>query len=66
MPNKDKTRADRRPIAFELAASQRDEIASSQLIELHSIRASQGRIAGYRIGRDQSAGRIEVAQHRCR
>jgi len=26
------------------------------LIELHSIPASQGRIAGYRIGEEQSAG----------
>jgi len=37
------------------AAEQRDERASFQLIELHSFPASQGRIAGYRIGRDQSA-----------
>jgi len=35
---------------------QRDELASSQWIELHSIPASQGRIAGYRIGEDQSGG----------
>jgi hypothetical protein len=32
------------------AAEQRDEIAASQLIELHSIPASQGWIAGYRSG----------------
>jgi len=36
------------------AAEQRDELAASQFIELHSIPASQGRIAGYRIGQDQS------------
>ena len=38
------------------AAEQRDELASFQLIELHSIRASQGRIGGYRISEDQSGG----------
>ena len=38
------------------AAEQRDELAGLQLIELHSIPASQGRIAGYRIGHGQSAG----------
>jgi len=32
------------------AAEQRDELASFQLIELHSIPASQGGIAGYRTG----------------
>src|SRR5215472_7837199 len=37
-------------------AEQRDELATSQLIELHSVPASQGRIAGYRIGSGQSAG----------
>jgi hypothetical protein len=37
-------------------AEQRDEVASFQLIELHSIPASQGRFAGYRMDRDQSAG----------
>jgi len=30
--------------------------ASPQSIELHSITTSQGRIAGYRIASDQSAG----------
>jgi hypothetical protein len=34
------------------AAKQRDELAPFQLIELHSVPASQGRIAGYRIGAD--------------
>src|SRR5260370_18741933 len=38
------------------AAEQRDELTSSQLIELHSIPANQGRIVGYRIGEDQSGG----------
>jgi hypothetical protein len=38
------------------AAEQRDEFAAPQLIELHSISASQGPIAGYR-SEDQSAGR---------
>jgi hypothetical protein len=31
-------------------AEEREEIAPFQLIELHSIPASQGRIAGYRTG----------------
>jgi hypothetical protein len=31
-------------------AEQRNEIAAPQLIELHSIPASEGRIAGYRTG----------------
>jgi hypothetical protein len=35
---------------------QRDELAAPQFIELHSIQSSQGRFAGYRMGRDQSAG----------
>src|SRR5260370_26415292 len=35
-------------------AEQRDEIASFQLIELHSIPASHGRVPGYRIASDQS------------
>src|SRR5262249_52897634 len=38
------------------AAEQRDELAAFQLIELHSVPASQGRIAGYRIGEEQSGG----------
>src|SRR5215468_10129897 len=38
------------------AAEQRDELAPFQLIELHSVPASQGRIAGYRIRNDQAGG----------
>jgi hypothetical protein len=38
------------------AAEQRDELAPFQLIELHSIPASQDQFAEYRIGEDQSAG----------
>ena len=38
------------------AAEQRDEVAPSQLVELHSIPSSQGRFEGYRMGRDRSAG----------
>src|SRR5258708_2946807 len=41
---------------YRSAAEQRDELATFQLIELHSFPASQGRIAGYRIGEDQSGG----------
>jgi hypothetical protein len=37
-------------------AEQRNKLAASQLVELHSIPASQGRIAGYLIGEDQSGG----------
>jgi|SRR6516162_3660633 len=37
-------------------AEERDEIAPSQFIKSHSIPASQSRIAGYRIGEEQSAG----------
>jgi hypothetical protein len=44
------------------AAEQRDEIASFQLIELHSVPVSQGRIAGYRIGEDESAGIAGILQ----
>src|SRR5262245_2745287 len=36
-------------------ANESDELASFQLIELHSVPASQGRITGYRIASDQSA-----------
>src|SRR5262245_31693925 len=39
---------------------QRDERAPFQLIELHPVPASQGRIAGYRIGEDQSGGNGNV------
>jgi hypothetical protein len=38
------------------AAEQSDELAPFQLIELHPVPASQGRITGYRIASDQSAG----------
>jgi hypothetical protein len=38
------------------AAEKRDELASFQLIELHSVPVSQGRIAAYRISQDQSGG----------
>jgi hypothetical protein len=44
------------------AAEQRDELASFQLIEWHSIPASQDRIAGYRIGRDRSGGNGTILQ----
>jgi hypothetical protein len=37
-------------------AEKRDKLAPFQLIELHMIPASQGRIAGYQIGEDQSGG----------
>jgi hypothetical protein len=43
-------------------AEQRDELAAFQLIELHSILASQGQIVGYRIGEDQSAGNGAILQ----
>jgi hypothetical protein len=38
------------------AAEQSDELAPFQLIELHLVPPSQGRIAGYRIDEDQSGG----------
>jgi hypothetical protein len=41
-----------RPRGSRRATKQRDELASFQLIESHPIPASQGRIAGYRIGED--------------
>src|SRR5262249_35869630 len=41
-------------------AEQRDELAPSQSIELHSVPASQGRLTGYRIAMDQSAGSWEA------
>jgi hypothetical protein len=37
-------------------AEQRNKLAASQLVELHSIPDRQGRIAGYPIGEDQSGG----------
>src|SRR6516165_12147710 len=42
------------------AAEQRDEFAPFQLIQLHPVPASQGQIAGYRIGSDRSAGSWEA------
>jgi hypothetical protein len=44
------------------AAEQRDELASPQLIELHSIPASQGQVAEYRIGEDQSGDIGTISQ----
>jgi hypothetical protein len=44
------------------AAEQRDEFAPFQLIELHSVPVRQGRIAGYRIGEDQSGGNETILQ----
>src|SRR5262245_22583941 len=38
------------------AGEQRDEVASFQLVELHSVPASQGRTAGYRMVGVQSGG----------
>jgi hypothetical protein len=34
------------------STEKRDELATFQLVEVHSISASQGRIAGYRTGRE--------------
>src|SRR5262249_55828860 len=44
------------------AAKQRDEVATFQLIGLHSVPASQGRITRYRIGEDQSGGNETILQ----
>jgi len=44
------------------AAERRDELATFQLIELHSVPTSQGRIAGYRIGNGQSGGNGTILQ----
>jgi hypothetical protein len=44
------------------AAEQRDELAPSQLIEEHSVPTSQGRIAGYQIGKAQSGGNGTILQ----
>jgi hypothetical protein len=49
-------RARRERPGYGRAAEKRYELAASQFIELHSIPASQGRFAGYRMGTDQSAG----------
>jgi hypothetical protein len=38
------------------AAEKRDELSPLQLIELHSVPVSQGRIVGYRISEGQSGG----------
>src|SRR5262249_1062871 len=49
------------------AAQKRDELPPLQSIELHSVPASQGRITGYRIAEDQSAGVLEFCnQSWCR
>src|SRR6476620_588822 len=44
------------------AAEQSDELAPVQLIELHSVPVSQGRIAGYRISDGQSGGNRTILQ----
>ena len=44
------------------AAQKRDEVAAIDLIELHLVPASQGRIAGYRTGEDQSGGSGTILQ----
>jgi hypothetical protein len=44
------------------AAEQRDELAAFYLIELHSVPVRQGRVAGYRIGEDQSGGNGTILQ----
>jgi hypothetical protein len=44
------------------AAEEREELASFQLIELHSDPTSQGRIAGYRTGSTQSGGNRTILQ----
>jgi hypothetical protein len=51
-----------RPRGSRRATKQRDELASFQLIESHPIPASQGRIAGYRIGEDQSGDNGTILQ----
>jgi hypothetical protein len=43
-------------------AEQRNQLAPFQLIELHSVPVRQGRIAGYRIGEDQSGGNETILQ----
>jgi hypothetical protein len=49
-------RARRKRSSSDCAAEERDEVAPSQLIELHSVPRQPGRIAGYRIGEEQPAG----------
>jgi hypothetical protein len=44
------------------ATEQRDELAPFQLVGLHWSTASQGKIAGYRIGKDQSGGNGTILQ----
>jgi len=44
------------------AADERDELAPFYLIGLHSVPVSQGRIAGYRIGEDQSGDNGTILQ----
>jgi hypothetical protein len=39
-----------------------DKSVPSQVIELHSVPASQGRMVGYRIGEDQSGGNETILQ----
>jgi hypothetical protein len=49
-------RAHRKQPNCRRAAEARDELTPLQLIEVHSVPVSKGRMAGYRIGEDQSAG----------
>jgi hypothetical protein len=44
------------------AAKQRNEIAASQLIELHPIPVSRESMSAYRTGRGQSAGMRTISQ----
>jgi len=58
----ERLRARRERPPYRRAAKQRYEIAPFQLIELHPVPASQGRITGYRIASDQSAGSWEAGR----